>query len=96
MIRRKPDRPMPLTGPEREQAEQEALREEALERLIAMLEIAVAQMGWIYRPPMRVSSDRLNQRARLRAAHAAYVLASHALQYRTGLVRRVADLAPAQ
>lgn len=56
---------------------------QALEDLISVLEMAAVQMGWIYRPSVRDSSNRLSQTARLRAAHAAYALASAHVQRTT-------------
>ena len=56
---------------------------QALEDLISVLEMAAVQMGWIYRPSVRDSSNLLSQTARLRAAHAAYALASAHIQRNT-------------
>lgn len=51
-------------------------QEQALEDLIGVLEMAAVQLGWIYRPSGRDSSNILSQAARLSAAHAAYTLVS--------------------
>ncbi|MCW3098793.1 MAG: hypothetical protein JWL77_4411 [Chthonomonadaceae bacterium] len=58
-------------------------REEALEDLISVLEMAAVQMGWIYRPSGRNSSDLPSLAARLSAAHAAYTLASRQIRRTT-------------
>lgn len=56
---------------------------QALEDLISVLEMAAVQRDWIYRPSVRDSSNLLSQAARLRAAHAAYSLASAHIQRET-------------
>ena len=57
----------------------------AVERLIGVLEVAVAQMGRVYLPHSRATFDPMNQLARLRAAHAAYALASGARSINRGI-----------
>ena len=56
---------------------------QAIEDLISVLEMAAVQMGWIYRPSVRDASNLISQTARLRAAHAAYALASAHIQRNT-------------
>jgi len=60
-----------------------AAQSQAIEDLISVLEMAAVQMGWIYRPSVRDASNLLSQTARLRAAHAAYALASAHIQRTT-------------
>ena len=58
-------------------------REEAVEDLIAVLEMAAIDYGWIYRPSGRCTSDMSSLAARLSAAHAAYALASNNIKRTT-------------
>ncbi len=73
--------PCSLSG-ERRQSHQNRMRQEGLEHLIAVLEIAIAHNGRVYRPSTRVTPRRWNQLSRLRAAHAAYALASGLAQFK--------------
>jgi hypothetical protein len=79
------DNPFPtggLTGPATG-GQSNRTREEALEDLIGVLEMAAVQMGWIYRPSGRNTSDMASLAARLSAAHAAYTLASRQIRRTT-------------
>jgi hypothetical protein len=58
-------------------------REEAVEDLIAVLEMAAVHHGWIYRSSGRYTSNMSSLAARLRSAHAAYTLASNNIKRTT-------------